>query len=132
VLSRLLALGTQEEAREQIVEETLRCLDSDSRRIESEVAHIRQRLGIVQTEIQNLVDALKRLGQAGVDSVGEELAAREAERKQLREQLGQRTEKRSPVNKVAEAGRRFLDTWKNVGEMLREATPEERGVILRH
>jgi site-specific DNA recombinase len=66
-------------------------------------------------------------------SVREELASLEEERSQLRERLQAHTEEAAPqAAEAAQAAKRFIETWSSVGELLEQATPEERRTILQH
>ncbi len=132
VIGRVTVLGSDEAARDQVVREALRCVDGEARRLESETEHARHRLSAVQAEIQNLLGALKLLGQEGVESVQEELARLEGERSELRRQLQRLAERQSPLTQAAEAARRFIETWEGVGELLRQAEPEEQRTLLQH
>ena len=75
VIGRLKRIATTPEARKRIVQEALRNLGDDTARVERELGLIRQRMTVVQTEINNLTKAIARLGEAAAELVEEELGA---------------------------------------------------------
>jgi hypothetical protein len=38
----------------------------------------------------------------------------------------------APVERISDDARSFLETWQDIGELLRSATPEEQMQILQH
>lgn len=132
VMDRVVALGSQDQDREKIVREALRSIDEDVRSIGSEADGVRHRLTTVQTEIQNLVGVLKRVGEAGLVSVQEEIKKLEVERGQLRERLVQLANQEAPLAASVLMAQKFAKTWQSVGELLRQATPDEQRIILQH
>ena len=61
------------------------------------------------------------------------MAKLEEERRQLRERQEAHAEQTAPkAAAAADAAKRFIDTWSSVGELLEQATPEERRIILQH
>lgn len=68
-MDRVVALGSQDQDREKIIRAALHSIDENVRSIGSEAEGVRHRLTTVQTEIQNLVRVLKRVGEAGLVSV---------------------------------------------------------------
>jgi predicted nuclease with TOPRIM domain len=86
-MDRIISLGTRDEDREKVVEAALGNIEAEANKMDSEVETIRHRLTTVQTEIQNLVGALKAMGSGAVASVKDELVKLEEEKRQLRERL---------------------------------------------
>jgi site-specific DNA recombinase len=133
VMERIISLGTRDTDRERVVKEALGDFGAEARKLGSEAEVIRHRLTAVQTEINNLVGVLKRMGQDVIASVRDELARLDEERSQLRERLQAHTEQAAPqAAEAAYAAKRFIETWSTVGELLEQATPEERRTILQH
>ena len=133
VMDRILSLGTKDEDREKVVEAALGNVEAEANKMDSEVETIRHRLTTVQTEIQNLVGALKAMGAGAVASVKDELVKLEGEKRQLRDRLRAHAEQAAPKTAAAAAAaKRFIDTWSSMGELLEQATPEEQRTILKH
>ena len=117
----------------KVVDAALGDFEAEANKMDSEIEVIRHRLTTVQTEIQNLVAVLKQMGAGAIESVKDELTTLEAEKRQLRDRLDARAEQAAPkTTEAAGAAKRFIDTWSSVGELLKQATPEEQQTILRH
>jgi hypothetical protein len=56
----------------------------------------------------------------------------EAEEEQVKKNLADIAKRQAPVERVSDDARSFLETWQDIGELLRSATPEERMQILQH
>jgi site-specific DNA recombinase len=132
VLNRILSLGTRDEDRDKVVQAAARAIEAEADKMDSEVGAVRHRLTTVQTQIQNLIGALKTLGAEAVGSVKDELAKLEEEKRQLRARLEAHAEQTAPAIAAANAAKTFIDTWSSVGELLEQATPAERRTILQH
>jgi site-specific DNA recombinase len=133
VIQRIVSLGTRDDDRERVVKAALGDFEAEARKLGSAADVIRHRLTTVQGEISNLVGVLKHMGTGAMASVREELASLEEERSQLRERLQAHTEEAAPqAAEAAQAAKRFIETWSSVGELLEQATPEERRIILQH
>ena len=66
-------------------------------------------------------------------SVKDELVKLEEEKRQLRDRLRDHAEQATPKTAAATAAaKRFIDTWSSMGELLKQATPEEQRTILQH
>jgi hypothetical protein len=133
LLRMVINLGTHDEDREKVVKAAMAAVESETRKLDSEAEVIRHRLTTVQTEIANLLGVLKRLGAGAVASVQDELAKLEGERSQLQDRLRVHVEQSAPkAAGAAEAAQQFVRAGISVGELLEQATPDERRVILQH
>lgn len=132
MIGRLKRISTTPEARKRIVEEALRNLGDDSARIERELYLIRQRLTVVQTEINNLTKSIARLGEEAAELVEEELIQRKTERDQLREQIKDLELQNAPRDTIEAQARKFVEQWSDISQLFDEATLEEQRVILQH
>jgi site-specific DNA recombinase len=132
VINRLKRISTSPEARQRIAAEALRHLGDDAQRIERELGLVRQRLGTVQTEINNLTKAIARMGAEAAELVEEELVQRKQERDQLRGQAAELEREKAPRDVVEERAKRFIEQWSDIGQLLDDATLEEQRVILQH
>jgi site-specific DNA recombinase len=132
VMDRILSLGTRDEDRKKVVEAALGAVEAETNKVDSEIETIRHRPTTVQTEIQNLMAALKVMGSAAVASVKDELVKLEEEKRQLRDRLRDHAKQAAPKTAAATAAaKRFIDTWSSMGELLMQATPEEQRTILQ-
>lgn len=132
VIGRLRRIATTPEARERIVQEALRNLGDDTARVERELGLIRQRMTVVQTEINNLTKAIARLGEAAAELVEEELTQRKTERDRLREQIKELELENAPHDAIEAQARQFVEQWSDIGQLFDDATLEEQRVILQH
>lgn len=132
VLARLNELGSQETARQKIIEAALKLLDVDAEQTSRDMDAVKSRLGSIQSEIQNLLGVLKALGQQGLTTVQGELVRLEGEQSTLRERLTQLTQRRAPADAATEAARQFIQSWRGIDDLLAEATPQERQLLLQH
>ncbi|MDD4787408.1 MAG: recombinase family protein [Pirellulales bacterium] len=130
VSERVVALGTLERDRECVVREALGEVDDSVRRLDAKAESVRRRLTTVQTELQNLVGVLKQIGGSGLASVQEEMAALEEERSLLRDQLQRLAQQKAPAAEKTIAASKFVESWAGVGDLLRQATPDEQRTIL--
>lgn len=132
VISRIRHLGLRKEERDRIVKEALLYVDEDARRVSEEIRIVRQQSSQVQTEINNLVQVLKVMGESAVVSVQQELSQLEAKRARLKEHQESLAEQEKPLSVVKSAARTFIESWHSVDELLDEAEPEEHRTILQH
>lgn len=65
-------------------------------------------------------------------SVQEEITKLEVERGQLRDRLVQLANQEAPLSASVLMAQRFAKTWQSVGELLRQATPDEQRIVLQH
>ncbi len=107
-------------------------LGGEAQRIATEVASVQQRLGRGQAEINNLLGVLKANGASALPAVAEELNRLEGEQNQLRSELAELQELRAPLSAEEEQARKLIDRWQGLPELLEDATPEERRVVLQH
>src|SRR5262249_50704930 len=132
VLARLADLGDQETAREKIIQAALKMIDVDAEAVERDMTTARSRLGVIQGEIRNLLSVLREGGLAGLASVRDELVRLEEEQGGLRDRLDQLAQRRAPADATTTAASKFIESWQGVNELLAEATPQERQLLLQH
>ncbi len=132
VLDRVAKIGVNVGDRQKIVDAALREIDDEGRKLASRIDIARHRLTRVQAAIQNLLQVLKHLGKSGLASVRDELKQLEDERETLKAQIKELTEQESPLKRVSDAAREFIENWQDIGEILAEAQPEEKRCILQH
>lgn len=132
VIERIRELGSVIEARERIVQHALSCLDSESETLRREGDVVRRQRQKTKADIGRLVEVLKSLGAAGIDSVQTELTRLEREDKELGRRLMEISKRQEPMQRISDDAKAFIRTWADVGELLDAATHEERLLILRH
>jgi DNA invertase Pin-like site-specific DNA recombinase len=132
VLARVRQLSLRPELRQKIVDHALAKLGNESQRMAAEVASVQQRLGRVQVEINNLLGVLKARGAAAMSLVEDELSRLEEEQTRLRSALAHLQEQRAPLSAEEEQARKLIDGWQGLPELLDDATPQERRVVLQH
>jgi site-specific DNA recombinase len=132
VLDRLRQLGDLEAARERIVHETAALLDDEGRRLAEEEAIARRERNKVQSEINRLVECLKTLPLEKLASVPKELRNLEAQAKSLTKVIQDLCSRQQPIQRISEQAKKFLETWRDVGQVLDEASPDEKRLIIQH
>jgi hypothetical protein len=132
VIDRIVKIGVNVGDRQKIFEAAMREVDDEGRKLASQIDIARHRLTRVQAEIQNLLEVLKHMGKSGITSVGDELKQLEAERGKLHADIKAMTEQESPLKRMSEAGRAFLENWMDIGEILDGAEPDEQRCVLHH
>ena len=131
-IDRVVRIGVNVDDRKKIVDAALREIDGEGRKLAAKIDTARHRLTRVQAEIQNLLEVLKHMGKSGLASVETELKELELERKTLKSQIKEMTEQESPLKRVSDAAREFIENWRDIGEILEEAEPDEKRCILHH
>lgn len=76
-------LGTNEEAGRLVISKTLKLIDASAHAADQEALTVRSRLTTVKAEIGRLVAVLKEMGTGTLDSIKEELARLESEKREL-------------------------------------------------
>lgn len=132
VLDRVIKIGVNIGDRQKIVEAAMREFDDEGRKLASQIDIARHRLTRVQAEIKNLLEVLKQLGKSGIASVGDELKELEGERDKLQSDIKAMSEQESPLQRLSGAAREFIENWKDIGELLAEAEPDEKRCVLHH
>ena len=117
--------------RERIIEEAKRCLGEDGLRVESELTAARSRLTAVQREINNLLAVLKSMGEQGLATVRDEMEKLSGEKAQLQMRIEDLSERSRPAEALSNAGKKFVESWGTIGELLEDADPAEQRQILR-
>ena len=132
VIDRVVRIGVNVGDRQKIVDAALREIDDEGRKLAAKIDIARHRLTRVQAEIQNLLEVLKHLGKSGLTSIKGELQELEQERETLKSEIKEMTEQESPLKRVSDAAREFIENWRDIGEILEEAAPDEKRCILHH
>lgn len=132
IIGRISEIGRMVEARDRIVQEALACLGGEADRLREAEDLARRRLAQVHADIGRLVEVLKSLGARGLSSVQSELERLEEEEGQIKKNLEGIAKRQAPVERVSDDARSFLETWQDIGELLRSATPEEQMQLLQH
>ena len=132
VLARVRQISLHPEVRQKIVDHALAKLGGQAQRIAAEVASVQQRMSRVQAEINNLLGVLKANGASALASIADELNRLEGERDRLRIELAELQELRAPLSAEEEQARKLIDGWQGLPELLEDATPQERRVVLQH
>ncbi len=132
-LFRLLRqISTCRNLREQIVASALAALGEDSQKVQEEAGLVRQRLSAVQSEINNLLGVLAKMGAEAAALVNEGLTRLKAERELLQGRLKELDAIKEPHDALRELSRKFVDSWTDIGELLDEADLSEQMVIVQH
>lgn len=132
VLERIRVLAAMEEARDRIVQEALKVIAEEFTRVQGEEEILRRQLARVRGDIGQLVGVLKTLGASALKSVQDELSRLEQEERGLDEQLQDVSKRKDPLDQISSQARQFIETWKNVGQLLDQADAEEQRLILQH
>lgn len=130
VATRVVELGTNEDARRQIIAEALKLIDSNAQAAEKESPLVRNRLTGVKAEIGRLIAVLKELGTQALDSIREELARLELEKRDLQTRLDGLQQQKTPWDQMMALAKRFIENWSGLGELLQHATGDEQRAIL--
>jgi uncharacterized protein (UPF0335 family) len=131
MLERVRAIEINTADRERIIEEAKRCLGEDGLRVESELTAARSRLTAVQLEINNLLAVLKSMGEQGLAAVRDEMERLSGEKAQLQTRIEELAERSRPAEALSDAGKKSIESWGTIGELLDDADPAEQRQILR-
>jgi site-specific DNA recombinase len=132
-LIRLLRqISTCRNMREQIVASALAALGEDSQKVQEEAGLVRQRLSAVQSEINNLLGVLAKMGAEAAALVEEGLSRLKAERELLQGRLKELDAIKEPHDTLRELSRKFVESWTDIGELMDEADLSEQMVIVQH
>ncbi len=132
VLSRLKEISGQPAARDRIVAAAVKLVSSTSLEIEAQINSIQQLLRENESTVANLVSSLKVLGEKVPASVRDEFSRLEDQKAQLTEQLEQLRGSKADADSTTLAARQFIENWQGVGQLLEEATPEEKKTLVQH
>jgi DNA invertase Pin-like site-specific DNA recombinase len=130
VVARVAELGTNETARRQVISEALKQIDASAHAADQEAQSVRSRLTTVKAEIGRLVAVLKEMGTGGLDGIKDELTRLEREKGELQARLEELQQQKTPVDQILTLAKTFIENWPGVGELIREATGDERRGIL--
>lgn len=130
VATRVAELGTNEEARRQIITEALKLIDSNAQAAERESPLVRNRLTGVKAEIGRLIAVLKELGTQALDSIRDELARLEQEKQDLQIRLDGLQQQKTPWDQMMDLAKKFIENWSGLGELLEHATGDEQRAVL--
>jgi len=81
-------------------------------------------------EIGRLVAVLKEMGTGSLESIRDELARLEHEKRELQDRLEELQEQKTPLDQVMALAKKFIENWPGVGDLLKEATGEEQRIII--
>jgi hypothetical protein len=84
----------------------------------------------VKAEIGRLVAVLKEMGTGALESIRDELARLENEKRELQDRLDELQEQKTPLDQVMALAKKFIENWPGVGDLLKEATGDEQRVII--
>lgn len=132
VIGRVREIGQVVELRGKIVDRAIECLASESDKLKQQEDAVRRQQQQTRAGITRLVEVLKSLGAAGLQSVESELRQLEQESKSLEKQLLQIEKEQQPAQRISEDAKTFIESWEDVGEILDAATPDEQAEVLRH
>lgn len=130
VAARVAEIGTSEEARKEIISQALKLVDANAHAAEQESTALRNRLTTVKAEIGRLVAVLKEMGTGALESIRDELARLEKEKRELQRRLDELQEQKTPLDQVMVLAKKFIENWPGVGDLLKEATGDEQRVII--
>ena len=130
VVARVAEIGTSEDARMQIITEALKLVDSNAHLAEKEAENVRNRRAVVKAEISRLVAVLKKSGDQVFESIREEMARLETEKRELDEKLRELQARKTPLDEVTARAKTFIENWKGLGELLSDITGDERRKLL--
>ena len=132
ILARIREISASVEAREQIAQQALSRLDTESEKLRQEEDLLRRQQQRTRADIGRLVEVLKSSGAKGLSSVQGELTRLETEDRELDRRLGQLAKRQKPLNQITEDARMFIQNWAEVDELLDAANEEEKTQIIRH
>ncbi len=132
IVQRLVELSGDEPEREKIVDAALGQIGNHKLVLEAEIEIVRRQAAVTQAQINNLVEVLKASGAAGLASVADELRRLQAELNQQHAKMRELQLSQSMVVETSDEGRRFLESWRTVGQALQLASPSEKQELLPH
>jgi len=133
VAARVAEIGSSEEARKEIISQALQALkliDAKAHATEQESMALRNRLTAVKAETGSLVAVVKEMGTGALESIRDELAALEQEKRELQRRLDELQEQKTPLDQVMALAKKFIENWPGVGDLLKQATGDEQRVII--
>jgi hypothetical protein len=130
VAARVAEIGTNEEARREIISQALKLIDATTHAAEQESTALRNRLTGVKAEIGRLVGVLKEMGTGALESIRDELTRLEHEKRELQDRLEELQEQKIPLDQVMALAKKFIENWPGVGDLLKEATGDEQRIII--
>lgn len=132
IVQRCIELSRDEKARDKIVDNAFKQADKDRLRLDKEIEIARGREGEIRKEINNLVGVLRSLGEDGLESVREDLKRLEAERGAMQTQIESLQAQQDELQPISDLQRRFIESWRGLGDLLKVAGPAERRKLLLH
>ena len=130
VIARVSAIGTSDETKTQIIREALKLVDSNAHKAEQESDNVRKRLTTVKAELGKLLAVLKEKGTDVWKSIQDEMTRLESEQQDLESKLEELRYQQTPLDQVTAVARKFIENWDGLGELLQQATGDERRVLL--
>ncbi|MEO2017874.1 MAG: recombinase family protein [Fuerstiella sp.] len=132
VLKRVSELCTDEAARKKIVAEALKLIDKNAQEAEQDLVIVRNQLSTVKAELGRLVAVLKQMGTEILGSIKDEFSRLENEKSELEARVLEFQTQKLPLDAVTAQARVFVEGWTGLGDILDNATPDEKAGILKH
>lgn len=132
MVQRCIELSRDEKARDKIVDNAFKQADKDRLRLDKEIEIARGREGEIKKEINNLVSVLRSLGEDGLESVREDLKRLETDREGIQKQIETLQAQREELQPISDLQRRFIESWRGLGDLLKVAGSAERRKLLLH
>ncbi len=99
---------------------------------EQDLVIVRNRLSAVKAEIGRLVAVLKEMGAEILGGIKDEFSQLENEKSELETRVLELQTQKLPLGAVTAQARGFVEEWKGLGDILENATPDEKAGILKH
>jgi DNA invertase Pin-like site-specific DNA recombinase len=132
IVQRCIELSCDEKARDKIVDNAFKQADTDRLRLDKEIEIARGREGEIKKEINNLISVLRSLGEDGLDSVREDLKRLEEDRGAIQKQIESLQAQQEELQPINDLQRRFIESWRGLGDLLKVAGPAARRKLLLH
>lgn len=102
VMTRVMEIGTDEQARQRIIEKALQLIDASAQSAAREIVTLRSQLSIVKAEIGRLISVLRSMGTAALGSIQDELGRLETERSDFERRIAELENQATPVDQLTE------------------------------
>jgi cell division septum initiation protein DivIVA len=84
----------------------------------------------VKAELGRLVAALREIGTGAPESIRDQLARLEHEKRELQDRPEELEERKRPLDQVMALGEKLINNWPGVGDLLKQATGDEQRIII--
>ena len=132
IVTRMLVLAGDEKGRDRIAKLAIEMADQNVSRLRAEMEAVRNRIGLVQREINNLVQTVKTYGATAMEAVQEGLKASQQEQEQLKKKLAELAKQEEEHQNVSDQTRQFLEGWQHVKDVLVKADPVQQKTVIQH